>query len=168
MGGMRKASMVCESHLIFMYSTANDTTEVDKKEEWPEADARASTSAPPPKHTEKAAIPERQCIDSGGHAIQTIFFRPGGAAAIAVTVLVALWKKKPLVCERCQKELGEEDLQDVWERRERACRGRGRATKQWKGKGCARDGSGFYAERSGRRRQRQERPRCGRGRRNSF
>jgi len=146
---------------------AQSMNEVDKKAEWPEADARASTSAPLPRPTEKAAISEGQCVESGGHTLQTIFFRPGGKAAMAVTVLVALWNKKPVVCERCQKELGEEDLQKIWERTRGGRKGKGRE-KRWKGKGCARDDSGVYTERCGRRRQRQERPRCGRGRRNSF
>jgi hypothetical protein len=151
-----------------MHPITNNSTEVDKKEAWPEADARASTSTAPARPIEKVDISERQCVESGGHTLQTIVFRPGGAAAIAVTILVALWNKKPVICERCQKKLDEGDLQDIWERRERACKGRGREMKRWKGKGCARDGSEFYAERCGRRKQRKERHRCGRSRRNSF
>jgi hypothetical protein len=165
---------------IFIFPVTNDVTDVDKKESWPEADTHdppyappyASTSTPPKptlKPDEKATMSERQCFESGGHVIPTIMFRPGGIAAMVVTVAAALWNKRPILCERCQKELNEEDFKNICERREELCKGKGPAKRGWKDR--SRSSTKCCGQRKKRDEQgneRRERPRCGRSRRNSF
>ena len=80
--------------------------------------------------------------------------------AIAATVVVALWKAKPVRCERCSKDLYEADLKVVWEKMvaEGKC-GEKAKHKKWPDQEC--DGAGFYDRRCGKGKQRQGRPGCG-------
>jgi hypothetical protein len=62
-----------------------------------------------------------------------------------------MWKGKPVFCERCHKDLYEEDLKGVWEKMQETCDYKG---KQHEWKNCDADGSGFYDRRCGKGKQR--------------
>jgi len=128
----------------------------------------------------KKKMSEEDCMASGGHVLQTKYFRRvnGGTIAIVATVVASLWKSKPIVCDRCRKKLDSEELTDVWERRREGMHGRGLKGKGRRGRHsrCGTDWNGAYQRRNGSRSNEQYyhgrrggyegRPRC--GRRNSF
>lgn len=78
--------------------------------------------------------------------------------ALAATVVVALWKAKPVYCERCSKDLYEADLKLVWERMLAEGKCGEKAKHDWPTKEC--DGAGFYDRRCGKGKQREGRPGC--------
>ncbi|KIM26929.1 hypothetical protein M408DRAFT_24952 [Serendipita vermifera MAFF 305830] len=128
------------------------------KDAYPEDRKSLAASEAPPyasSSTDRKGAPmtEFECTQSGGHVIQTKYFTPGGPMALATAVALAMWNRKPVICERCFKDLYEADLKEIWERMLASGACGEKAKHDWPTKEC--DGAGFYDRRCGKGKERE-------------